>query len=189
MNTAATLKYMGVGSATLFLALTTWAGGDSSDGHTHAAPVPVVPTPMATASPRISTETDQFELVGVLKGKVLTLYLDQFGTNAPVPKAQIEVESAAWKAVATEVSPAVYAVPVELLTQPGKHPLTITVRAGDSADLMNATLDVGPADAASAGVKQTYFWGKWVVWWGAAALALAAVALVGTRRRRHSRKH
>lgn len=178
---------------TLSFALTAWAGGDSSDGHTHAAPAPVVPAPMATASPRLSTETDQFELVGVLEGKVLTLYLDQFGSNAPVPQAQIEVESGAWKAVATEVSPAVYAVPVERLTQPGKHPLTITVQAGDSADLMNATLEVGPAGA-GAGAQHTHFWGEWAVWWGAAALSLAAVALVAIRRRRQSshqqnRKH
>jgi len=189
LNTALTLKYLGAGLITLSFALTAWAGGDSSDGHTHAAPVPVVPAPLATASPRLSTETDQFELVGVLDGKVLTLYLDQFGTNAPVAKAQIEVESGAWKAVATEVSPAVYAVPVEWLTQPGKHPLTITVQAGDSADLMNATLDVDPAGAAGAGVPHTHFWGEWAVWWGAGALALAAVALVAIRRRRQSRQH
>jgi hypothetical protein len=194
LNTVLTLKYLGAGLVSLSFALTAWAGGDSSDGHTHAAPEPVMPAPLATASPRLSTETDQFELVGVLEGKVLTLYLDQFATNTPVTKAQIEVESGAWKAVATEVSPAVYAVPVELLAQPGKHPLTITVQAGDSADLMNATLEVGSAGAAGAGVQHTHFWGEWAVWWGAAALALAAVALVATRRRRRqsrqpSRKH
>lgn len=190
MNTVLILKYLGAGLVTLSLALPAWAGGDSSDGHTHAAPAPLVPAPLATASPRLSTETDQFELVGVLDGKVLTLYLDQFGTNAPVPKAQIEVESGAWKAVATEVSPAVYGVPVELLAQPGKHPLTITVQAGDSLDLMNATLEVGPAGAAGAGAQHTHFWGEWAVWWGAGALALAAVALVAIRRRRRqSRKH
>ena len=173
----------------LCFALTAWAGGDGSDGHTHAAPVPVGPAPVATASPRVSTETDLFELVGVLDGKVLTIYLDQFGTNAPVPQAQIEVESGAWKAVATEVSPAVYAVPVELLTQPGKHPLTITVQAGDRADLMNATLEVGPASAAGVGAQRTHFWRGWLVWSGAVALALAAVALVAIRRRRQNRTH
>ena len=173
----------------LCFALTAWAGGDGSDGHTHAAPVPVVLAPVATASPRLSTETDLFELVGVLEGKVLTLYLDQFGTNVPVPQARIEVESGAWKAVATEVSPAVYAVPVELLTQPGKHPLTITVQAGDSADLMNATLEVGPASAAGVGAQRTHFWRGWLVWSGAIALALAAVALLANRRRRQSRTH
>ncbi|MEO8118586.1 MAG: hypothetical protein ABI606_04590 [Rhodoferax sp.] len=183
------MKYLGAGLVSLSFALTAWAGGDGSDGHTHAAQVPVVSAPISAASPRITTETDQFELVGVLEGKVLKLYLDQFGTNTPVTKAQIEVESGAWKAVATEVSPAVYAVPVELLTKPGKHPLAITVQAGDVSDLMNATLEVGQASAASAGAEHTHFWGEWAVWWGAAALSLAAVTLVVIRRRRHSRKH
>ena len=189
MNIAMTLKYFGTGFVTLSFALTAWAGGDGSDGHTHAAPVPVVSAPISSASPRIATETEQFELVGVLEGKVLKLYLDQFASNTPVTRAQIEVESGAWKAVATEVSPAVYTVPVDLLTQPGKHPLTITVQSGDVTDLMNATLEVSPASTASAGTRHTDFWGEWTVWWGAAALSLAAVTLIVIRRRKQSRQH
>ena len=49
------------------------AGEDHGD-----APVQAVIT---SSTPRLSTQTDQFELVGVLQDKVLTLYLDQFGTN------------------------------------------------------------------------------------------------------------
>ena len=170
------------------IALPAWAGGDGSDGHTHAAQVSVVAAPISMASPRITTETDQFELVSVLEGKVLTLYLDQFGTNTPVTNAQIEVESGAWKAVATEVSPAVYAVPVDLLTQPGKHPLAITVQAGDVADLMNATLEVGPASVANANAQNIHLGGKGTVWWVVAALFLAAITLVAIRWRKQSLK-
>ena len=93
----------------ILLPLSAWAHGDEDHG---AKPVQAV---IATNTPRLSTQTDQFELVGVLQDKVLTLYLDQFGTNTPVPKAQIELESGSWKATATEVSPAVYTVPAELL--------------------------------------------------------------------------
>jgi len=92
------LKCLVTGLVAVTIALPAWAGGDGSDGHTHAAQLPVVAAPISMASPRITTETDQFELVGVLEGKVLTLYLDQFGTNTPVTKAQIEVESGVWKA-------------------------------------------------------------------------------------------
>ena len=100
--------------------------------------------------PRFATDTDQFELVGVLDGQVLTLYLDQFGSNEPVAKAQIEIERGTWKALATEVSPGVYAVAAPALAQPGKHVLTVTVQAGDKSDLLNATLEVGAVNAASA---------------------------------------
>lgn len=172
--------------AVLAFVLPAQAGGDGSDGHSHAAPAPVVVVPVSTAVARLSSETDQFELVGVLEGKVLTLYLDQFASNTPVAKAQIEVESGAWKAVATEVSPAVYAVPAEPLTRPGKHPVTITVQAGDNADLMNATLESGPA---TTGVVHTHFWSEWAVWWGAAALLLAGVSLVAIRRRQQRQKN
>lgn len=165
----------------LLLAMPASAGGDSSDGHTHAVEAPVVSAPVRSAAPRLSSQTDQFELVGVLQGHVLTLYLDQFGTNTPVAKAQIELESGAWKGTATEVSPAVYTVSAEPLAQPGKHPLAITVQAGEDTDLMDATLEIGPASPANAGAAHTRFRLAWLVW-GAAALAAAAAALVLVRR-------
>jgi hypothetical protein len=168
---------------TIFLSLSLPLLAGAHGGEEHAS-VPVQ-TSTTAASPRIAAATDQFELVGVQEGKVLTLYLDRFGSNTPVAKAQIEVESGDWKAVATEVSPAVYAVPAELLAQPGKHPLAITIRAGDSVDLMDAILEVG---LASTGAQHTHFWGEWAVWWGAAALSLAGAGLVTLRRRKQSRK-
>ena len=180
------MKSIGVMLAVLAFGLSAHAGGDGSDGHTHAAPVSVVPVPVSTALARISTQTEQFELVGVLEGQVLKLYLDQFATNVPVIQAQIEVESGAWKAVATEVSPAVYTVAAEPLARPGKHPLTITVQAGDSADLMEATLDSGPV---MAGVVRTHFWSEWAVWAGAGALLLAGLSLVVLRRRQKRQKN
>ena len=178
-----TLKHLAPWLLAVTLTLPAWAGGDGSDGHTHAAPPPLAAAPVPTGAARFSTETDQFELVGVLQGQVLTLYLDQFATNAPVPKAQIELESGTWKGVATEVSPAVYAVPVELLAQPGKHPLTVTVQAGDEADLMNATLEVGPAVLTGAPAKSARF-GVAPAWgWGAAVLSLAGLGWLLLRRR------
>lgn len=189
-----TLKNLTSGLAAMLLAWPAWpawAGGDGSDGHTHAAQTPVMTAPVSTASPRLSSQTDQFELVGVLQGKVLTLYLDQFGTNAPIAKAQIELESGAWKDTATEVSPAVYTVSADPLAQVGQHPLVITVQAGEATDLMDATLEVGSVRQAATGVSHTHLWGEWTVWWGAAALSAAAAALMVIRRQRRqsNRKH
>ena len=167
----------------LVLPLSVWAHGGEDHGE-----APVL-APITSAALRITSSTDQFELVGVLEGKVLTVYLDQFGTNTPVPKALIEIESGSWKAVATEIAPAVYSVPAELLAQPGKHPLAITVQAADDVDLMNATLEVGHTSAANAGTSPTHFWGKWALWATAAALLMAALGLVFIRRRKQSRRH
>ena len=142
---------------------------------------------MVSATQRLSSQTDQFELVGVLEGKVLKIYLDRYGSNAPVAKAQIEIESGTWKALATEVAPAVYTVAAEPLARPGKHALTMTVQAGDATDLMDATLEVGPPSGAALGTSAARFSGAWLVWSGAAALALAVAGLVATRRR-HTRR-
>lgn len=181
-----TFKQLATGLATAMLALHASAGGDSSDGHTHAVQTPVVLAPVSSVSPRMSSQTEQFELVGVLQGQVLTLYLDQFGTNTPVAKAQIEMESGAWKGTATEVAPAVYTVPAEMLAQPGKYPLAITVQAGDATDLMDATLEVGPVTVPNAETSRTLLRGNWTVWSGALALVVAAMALVFIRRKRSS---
>lgn len=166
-----------------------WAGGDSSDGHTHAAPEPVVPMPLNAAAPRVNSQTDLFELVGVLDGKVLTMYLDQFGTNAPVAQAQIEVASGSWKATATEIAPAIYTVSADAWTKAGRYPLTLTVLAGDDTDLMDATLEVNATTAATAAVQQPSYTGQWVIWSGAGVLSLAALALLSVRRRKQHRKH
>jgi len=168
---------------TLAPSLSAWAHGDEDHGGV-AAPAPIV-----SAAPRIATATDQFELVGVLEGKVLKLYIDQFGTNEPVAKAQIEIESGAWKAEASEVSPAVYAIPAESLTQLGKHPLTITVQAGDTVELMNATLDVGPFVAADASSQHDKFWGKGAVWSVAVTLLLVVLGWLVIHRRQKSRTY
>ena len=84
--------------------------------------------------------TTLFAALDVLEGKVLRIYLDQFGSNAPLAKAQMEVESGTWKALATEVAPGEYTVPAESFTRPGKHTLAITVQAGNATDLMDAVL-------------------------------------------------
>lgn len=160
------------------------AGGDSSDGHTHGGAVP--PEVIAEVAPRTSTQSDEFELVAVLAAGKLTLYLDRYTDNAPVPDAEIEVESGAFKAVAAQIAPGVYAVPGHAFAQPGKHPLTISVQAGDAADLLTATLDLAPP---AAGVEHAHGWGEWTVWGASGVLLLAGAGLVAVRRRKMNRKH
>ena len=74
-------------------------------------------------------------------------------------------------------------------TQPGRHALTVSVQAGDTADLLSATLDV-PAAAAAApaaplavGSPTTT---KRSLWALAGALALAALGGFTWRRHRAS---
>ena len=135
-------------------------------------------------APRTSAQSDEFELVAVLAAGKLTLYLDRYADNAPVPDAEVEIESGAFKAIAAQIAPGVYSVPGQAFAQPGKHPLTISVQAGDAADLLTATLDLAlPA----AGIEHAHGWGEWAAWSAAGALLLAGAGLVAVRRRK--RKH
>ncbi len=161
-----------------------YAGGDSSDGHSHGEAAK--PEMTAGIAPRTSAQSDEFELVAVLAEGKLTLYLDRYADNAPVSDAEVEIESGAFKAVAAQVAPGVYSAPGQAFTQPGRHPLTISVQAGDAADLLTATLDLAlPA----AGVAHAHGWGEWTVWGAAGALLLAGAGLVAVRRRKMKRKH
>jgi len=60
------------------------------------------------------------------------------------------------------------------------------VQAGDTADLLTATLDLAPPPA---GVEHAAGWDKWAVWGASGALLLAGAGLVAVRRRKQNRKH
>lgn len=61
----------------------------AGDGHDHGE---AAPTATGPALPRFAAVSDLFELVGVLNGKQITLYLDRAADNSPVTEAQIELE-------------------------------------------------------------------------------------------------
>ena len=155
--------------------LVAWAHGGEDHG---GAPTTTAPGDIA---PRASARTEDFELLAVLAGGKLTLYLDRNADNAPVAGAAIEVESGAFKAVAKEVAPAVYALPGDAFAKPGKYPLTISIQAGETADLLNATLDLAAPEPA---IEHVHSWDEWAVWGGAGVVLLAGVGLVLLRRRR-----
>lgn len=179
------MKFIRTALATaIFTAVSFSALGHGGEDHGGEA----VPVMSASMAPRTTAQTDEFELVAVLVGKTLTLTLDRFATNEPVVDAQIEVESGSTlKAVAKQVSPGMYAVQSELFATPGKYPLTISVQAGESVDLLTATLDLS---APSAGVEPVHARSQWAVWGASGALLLAGAALVVVlKRKRKSSIH
>jgi len=163
------------------IAFPAWAGGDSSDGHTHAAPEPL---PVGTLSPRAAAATEDFEVVAAIEGKKLVVYLDRFASNEPVTKAVVEIDGGGLKGVAGEIAPGTYTLDLATAMSPGKHPLTIAIEAGDTTDLLTTTLDISPA---AAGEEHVQGWSERIVWIVAGLLLLAAGAMLAMRRRNKSK--
>lgn len=166
--------------------LTSHAHGGEDHGDAPA------PAPVASAAPRAQAQSEDFELVAEVQGQgqALVLFLDRFDSNAPVVGAQVEVDSGGPPAMAAETAPGVYRVAAGPWTQPGRHALTVSVQAGDTADLLSATLDV-PAAAAAApaaplAVGSPATISKRSLWALAGALALAALGGFTWLRRRAS---
>jgi hypothetical protein len=146
------------------------------------------------AVPRMEARTDEFELVARLSGGELTLMINRFATGEPVLDAQVEVEAGAQRLrLPFHADGGDYATDdkalLKALARPGSHPLVVTVRAGDTADLLDGTLEVTPqgASAFAAGGHGHGLRDRlrhpltWLI--GLGALALAAWAL---RRRRRA---
>ena len=63
--------------------------GLAGDGHDHGeAPA----SSAGPALPRFAAASETFELVGVVNGKRLTLYLDRYADGSPVKDAKLELE-------------------------------------------------------------------------------------------------
>lgn len=166
-------------AATLVFALSAWAHGGEDHGDGSA------PAAVADIAPRAVAQSEDFELVAVLAQGKLTLFLDRYADNAPVVDAEIEVESGAFKAVAAQIAPGVYAAPGEAFAKAGKYPLTFSVQAGERADLLSATLEL---NGAATGVEHEHARSEWAIWAAAGLLLAAGAALLVWRRRKH-RKH
>ncbi len=77
------------------------------EGHDHGAPPPPVST---TVAPRMEASSGDFELVAVAGPAEVSIYLDTFRTNEPVPDAEIDVDSGGETLKAEPMGEGVYAV-------------------------------------------------------------------------------
>ena len=159
--------------AAILVAAPAWAG----DGHDHGDAAPAA---VGEALPRFTAESETFELVGVLSGKQITLYLDRFADNSPVRDAQIELEIGGAKFKAEKQGDDEYEVVLPEAPKPGVLPVTATVTAGNEADLLAGELDIHEAAHAEE-AAHTHSWTEYAGW---AAAGVALLALLGWGGRR-----
>jgi len=161
------------------LAVPALAGPGHDGGHDHDE-APVVTA--GPALPRFEAHSDLFEIVGTLDHHgELSLTLDRYATNEPVPDARIELESGSVKANA-EFRPELgaYRFAANAFGEPGSYPITLTVTAGSDVDLLAADLVVPPPEPAAATDAPAV---DRRLWWGAGGV-LAVLALAFALRRR-----
>ena len=164
-------------AAAILVAASAWAG----PGHDHGDASAVT---AGAALPRFSAESETFELVGVLSGKQITLYLDRFADNSPVRGAQIELEigGAKFKARALEGRHGddEYEVVLPEVPKAGVLPVTATITAGNETDLLAGELDIHEEAHAEEAVV-THAWTEYAGW-AAGGVAVVALLLWGGRR-------
>lgn len=94
------------------------------------------------ASPRFVAVSEAFELVGIVNGKQITLYLDRADTNVPVKDAKLEVEFGGAKLALESLAPGEFKATLAEAPKPGVIPVTATVIAGQDTDLLAGDLDL-----------------------------------------------
>lgn len=155
------------------------AGPGHDHAHDHEAPAAAT----GPALPRFAATSPAFELVGVVDGLQLTLYLDRYADNAPVTGAQLALEV---DGQAVEVAAAPEGHFTARLGKPlaaGLTPVTATVTLGNQMDLLATDIDVHEDEHTSGAPHPVRRW--------LAAAVLAGVALLGAGglvawRRRHA---
>ncbi|MBD9392346.1 hypothetical protein [Acidovorax sp. ACV01] len=150
-------------------------------GHDHGeAPA----TAAGPAMPRFAATSDLFELVGVLDGQKLALYLDHAGDNSPVNEAQLELDIAGTRVPVTRVADGEFQAALAAPLAEGVSPVTATVVAGKDTDLLAGEIDIHAAAHAHAeppGRRSALVAGA------VAAVVLALAAVWGLRRGRTAR--
>lgn len=157
---------------------TAWAAGD------HGAEGPAAAG--AVTSPRISSHSDLFELVGVVENSEMKIYLDRYASNEPVIDAKIEVEAGTAKGSATPQPDGSYSFKHELLGKPGTLAVNFVVATGKDSDLLAGDLVITDPHADDDHAGATRPWLRWAAYAGAALLLAAIAALAWRNRRRKS---
>jgi len=117
-------------------------------GHDHG------PAPVAAvgggASPRFTAASDDFELVGVLNGQQLALYLDHAADNRPVKDAKLELEIGGVKVAVKARGDGEFEATLAQSLAPGVVSVSASVAAGAQSDLLAGDWEIAantPTDA------------------------------------------
>ena len=151
-------------------------GALADAGHDHGAKA--APTTAGSASPRFSATSELFELVGVVDGQRLTLYLDRSADNSPVQGARLEIELGGSKIAVKPLADGGFEAMLAQPLKAGVTPVTATVTAGQETDLLAGEIEIPPAAQDAKEAART----GWLVAAWVAVGVLTVTALAGLAR-------
>lgn len=165
----------------MFTMLALWlAPAQAGEGHDHGdAPAAA---PAAEALPRFSAASEDFELVGVLAGKQLTLYLDRAATNEPVHDAAIQLDVGGSVIKANPAPDGTYQASLPQTLPEGSTPVTATMIVEGNSDLLAGDIDIHAAAHADEAGSHMAQWRRFAAW-GLGGLAVVIVLALMWRKR------
>lgn len=156
----------------------------AGDGHDHGeAPA----TPTGPALPRFAATSDTFELVGVLNGHDLTLWLDHAADNSPVEGASLELEVGGVKVEVEQHEAGEFEAELAEEPEEGEVAIKAKVVVGQRTELLSGDLDIHHEEHAEESASGAS-WGTYGAW-GAGGLVLLALLGWAMRRARVAPRH
>ncbi|HYX83105.1 MAG TPA: efflux RND transporter periplasmic adaptor subunit, partial [Gemmatimonadales bacterium] len=105
--------------------------------------------------PRVTAHSELYELVGIVRGERLSIYLDRFATNEPVADAKVKVAIADAEPVdAAPAEKGVYTISLPRSARTGSVEIVFSVTASSGDDLLVGALTL-PSDTGSSAASST----------------------------------
>jgi len=173
-NSRTTMKLIHSTAATFMVLIFTLLSplAMAGPGHDHGE---AAPQAQGTALPRFVAVSEDLEMVGIVNGQQLTIYLDRFTDNSPVNDAQIEIDIAGNTYKAEKHGEGEYEVILKDTLKPGVMAITATIQAGELNDLLAAELDLHADEEEH---SHRFSWNVLAMWSGVGLLALMGLGVM-----------
>ncbi|WP_428664038.1 efflux RND transporter periplasmic adaptor subunit [Reyranella sp.] len=111
------------------------------ENHVHAEDKPAAAANRGSALSRAEATAGPFEMVVTAKNNAMSIYIDDFATNAPIANARVVIETPAGPLDAT-AKDGFYELNAPFLEKPGHYDLIAIVSLGQTTEVLPLSLDV-----------------------------------------------
>jgi hypothetical protein len=165
-------KYLSIGTkqsliSFAFLMAGIFAVANAHEGHKHDKEIK--PQSTVAAAPTLTAVSENYELVATVKGRQMTVYLDQFESNVPVIDADLEFDFSGTVVKATRNPDGTYVATLpKNIDLKRSLPVTVTIVAPAGADLLSGDLVISAVEQDS----------SWISLWVLVALVVSIIVLL-----------